>query len=135
MMNRVRCYYMLLFCMMFLLLAACSNSAMKNENSERGQNLIDTSDLIEGKWIDTKGVEHDNSDMLRTKNINYSETNEYTLSNPAYISYYSGDEFLETIRYSSEDAPTTIKSLSEADKIVVSFFSKESEDITLNSSK
>ncbi|WP_052256866.1 hypothetical protein [Salinicoccus sp. YB14-2] len=126
-----------------LLLSACSSTdndtkgediVNEEDTSENDQtNLIDMEELVEGKWIDTKGIEQSNPKMLQTEPIGYTSNNSYILNGHAYVSYYKDGEFIKTNRYSGtvSDLPFTLEEVNEADTILLSFHEQWSESISL----
>lgn len=107
-----------------LIVAACGN------NSENAENLIEH-DLIEhGSWVDYNGENTEDDDMRVTETITYHPEGEYELNRSSYVSYYNGEEFLETVLY-SEELPMEIDTVEEADNIRVSFNSYNEENISL----
>ena len=104
-----------------LLLTACSNS---------DGNLIDTGSVTEGSWISYDGNVVENDEMMTSKSIDYDPAKNYEINRSSYVSYYSGDEFLETIQY-SEDPPMTLETVEEADSVVISFNKYNQDTIEL----
>lgn len=105
----------------FALLTACSNS---------DDNLIDTGSVTEGSWISYDGNVVENEEMMTSKSIDYDPANNYEINRSSYVSYYNGDEFLETIQY-SEDPPMTLEAVEEADSVVISFNKYNQDTIEL----
>lgn len=104
-----------------VLLTACSNS---------NGNLIDTGSLTEGSWITYDGETVENEEMRSTEPIDYDPSKDYEINRSSYVSYYNGDEFIETIQY-SDDPPMTIDTVEEADSIVISFNQYNEDTISL----
>jgi len=114
----------------FLALTACSDGASTtdtNENESQSDeasesvaegNLIDDSTVTEGQWINFDGQEANSSSYVTTASITYDPSLSYELSGGAYVSYYDGDEFLETV-LQNEAGP--IKTVENADSIRLSF--------------
>jgi len=102
-------------------LTACSNS---------DGNLIDTKSVTEGSWISYDGNVVENEEMMTSKSIDYDSANNYEINRSSYVSYYNGDEFLETIQY-SEDPPMTLETVEEADSVVISFNKYNQDTIEL----
>lgn len=103
------------------LLTACSNS---------DGNLIDTGSVTEGSWISYDGNVVENEEMMTSKSIDYDPAKNYEINRSSYVSYYNGDEFLETIQY-SEDPPMTLETVEEADSVVISFNKYNQDTIEL----
>lgn len=124
-----------------VILTACSSEdtgeqanskTVESNEATSGSNLIETDSLIHDNWIDTKGQEHANDSMLRTESIAYISSKEYVLSQNSYVSYFKDDDFIKTIRYSSEDnEPFNLESVNEANNIILSFYKRWENDITL----
>ncbi|WP_026867655.1 hypothetical protein [Jeotgalicoccus marinus] len=104
-----------------IVLSACSNS---------DDNLIDTSSLNEGTWVTYDGEVVENDEMRSTEPIDYDPSKSYEINRSSYVSYYNGDEFIETIQY-SDDPPMTVDTVEEADSIVVSFNQYNEDTINL----
>lgn len=104
-----------------LLLTACSNS---------DGNLIDTGSVTEGSWISYDGNVVENEEMMTSKSIDYDPAKNYEINRSSYVSYYNGDEFLETIQY-TEDPPMTLETVEEADSLVISFNKYNQDTIEL----
>ena len=103
------------------LVTACSNS---------NGNLIDTGSLTEGSWITYDGETVEKEEMRTTEPIEYDTSKDYEINRSSYVSYYNGDEFIETIQY-SEDPPMTLDTVEEADSIVLSFNQYNEDTISL----
>jgi|SRR5699024_969920 len=103
------------------LVTACSNS---------NGNLIDTGSLTEGSWITYDGETVEKEEMRTTEPIEYDPSKDYEINRSSYVSYYNGDEFIETIQY-SEDPPMTLDTVEEADSIVLSFNQYNEDTISL----
>jgi len=104
-----------------IVLSACSNS---------DGNLIDTSSVTDGSWISYDGNVVENEEMMTSKSIDYDPSKDYEINRSSYVSYYNGDEFIETIQY-SEDPPMTLDTVEEADSIVISFNQYNKDTISL----
>lgn len=89
------------------------------ENNESG-NLIDKEKLNEGGWINFDGKVKDQAEMMNTESIPYDPSKEYKLSSGAYITYFNGEEFIET-KLIQDNIPGPIETVDEADSIKVSF--------------
>ena len=104
-----------------MIISACSNS---------DGNLIDTGSVTEGSWISYDGNVVENDEMMTSKSIDYDPAKNYEINRSSYVSYYNGDEFLETIQY-SEDPPMTLETVEEADSVVISFNKYNQDTIEL----
>ena len=104
-----------------IVLSACSNS---------DGNLIDTSLVTDGSWISYDGNVVGNEEMMTSKSIDYDPSKDYEVNRSSYVSYYNGDEFIETIQY-SDDPPMTLDTVEEADSIVISFNQYNEDSISL----
>ena len=104
-----------------IVLSACSNS---------DGNLIDTSSVTDGSWISYDGNVVENEEMMTSKSIDYDPSKDYEINRSSYVSYYNGDEFIETIQY-SDDPPMTLDTVEEADSIVISFNQYNKDTISL----
>jgi len=112
-----------------LTLSACTNSespdssedtnqsTQTNENVSQG-NLIDKDSVAKGQWINFEGQETVSSSYVTTDNITYDLNVTYELSGGSYVSYYNGEEFLETVL---QNEPGPIESVDNADSIKLSF--------------
>ena len=118
MIKRISIFFTLIF---IALLSACSNS---------DGNLIDTASLTEGSWISYDGNTVENEEMRSTDHIDYDPAKTYEVNRSSYVSYYNGEEFIETIQYSDEP-PMTLDTVDEADSIVISFNQYNEDTITL----
>src|SRR5699024_1296325 len=104
-----------------IVLSACSNS---------DGNLIDTSSVTDGSCMSYDGNVVENEEMMTSKSIDYDPSKDYEINRSSYVSYYNGDEFIETIQY-SEDPPMTLDTVEEADSIVISFNQYNKDTISL----
>src|SRR5699024_11486335 len=95
-----------------MLLSACSGGS--------DDNLIDMGSLTEGSWMGYNGEAVENEEMMTTESIDYDPSKTYEINRSSYVSYFKGEEFIETIQY-SDDPPMTLDTIEEADNIVVSF--------------
>lgn len=92
----------------------------KNTKDSGKDNMIDTSNLTKGSWIGYNGEVVEDEEMMTSEMISYDAGKEYEINRSSYVSYYNGDEFIETKLY-GEDLPKKIYSVEEADSIKVSF--------------
>lgn len=96
-----------------MLLAACSS-----DSGEGG--LIDTGSATTGSWMGYDGEAVDNDEMMTSESIDYDPSKTYEINRSSYVSYFNGEDFIETIQYSG-DPPMTLDTVEDADSIVVSF--------------
>lgn len=106
----------------FALLTACSN------NSDG--NLIDTNSLTEGSWMGYNGEAVEKEEMRTTETIEYDASKKFEINRSSYVSFFNGDEFIETIQY-SDDPPLTLDTVEEADNIIISFNQYNEDTIEL----
>lgn len=97
------------------ILAACGSGGSGNAD-----NLIDAGSATEGSWVGYNGDEVEDEEMVTSELIPYDPNTDYEINRSSYVSYFNGDEFIETKLY-GEDLPLTIDSVEEADGIKVSF--------------
>ncbi|SFK50426.1 hypothetical protein [Salinicoccus halodurans] len=97
------------------ILAACGSGGSGNAD-----NLIDAGSATEGSWVGYNGDEVEDAEMVTSELIPYDPNTDYEINRSSYVSYFNGDEFIETKLY-GEDLPLTIDSIEEADGIKVSF--------------
>lgn len=97
------------------ILAACDSGGSGNAD-----NLIDAGSATEGSWVGYNGNEVEDEEMMTSELIPYDPNTDYEINRSSYVSYFNGDEFIETKLY-GEDLPLTIDSIEEADGIKVSF--------------
>lgn len=97
------------------------------ENNDSA-NLIDKEKLNENGWINFEGNVKEQAEMMNTESIPYDPFKEYELSSGAYVTYYNGEEFIET-KLTQENLPGPIETVDEADNIKLSFH-KDFIDIT-----
>lgn len=110
--------------MSMLFIASCSNA------EGTGESLIDNDSVIEGTWINYNGEETEDSEMRTTEAVEYDPSNDYEINRSSYVSYYNGDEFLETILY-GEEPPMNLEKVENADSIRISFNAYNEDSITL----
>lgn len=96
-----------------MILSACSNSS-----GEGG--MIDIDSATEGSWMGYKGEPVESDEMMRSESIEYDPSKTYEINRSSYVSYFNGEEFIETIQY-GDDPPMMLDTVEEADNIVVSF--------------
>src|SRR5699024_1688680 len=93
------------------IVAACGNA----EDSRRND-----AEIEEGYYINYNGGESENEEMRTSDFIEYDAESDYSLTRPAYISYYNEDEFIQTNLY-VDNMPVLIESVPEATQVRVSF--------------
>ena len=103
---------------MSLLLGIMLLSACSSDSGESG--LIDTASATSGSWMGYDGEAVENDEMMTTESIDYDPSKTYEINRSSYVSYYNGEEFIETIQYSG-DPPMTLDTVEDADSIVISF--------------
>lgn len=108
--------------LLFLFLTACSN------NSDG--NLISTNSLTEGSWMGYNGEAVEKEEMRMTEPIEYDASKTYEINRSSYVSFFNGDEFIETLQY-SDDPPLTLDTIEEADNIIISFNQYNEDTIEL----
>lgn len=99
-----------------LCLSACDSGLTSKSTSD---NLINKVNVIEDRWINYEGESENNKTMNQSQFIPVDPEKTYKLDTDAYVSYFYGDEYIETILH--EDTPQTIETIEEADGIVLSF--------------
>ncbi len=105
-------------------LAACGNGSGDSDN------LIDTGSVTKGSWVGYNGDDVEDEEMVTSELIPYDPDAGYEINRSSYVSYFNGDEFIETKLY-GEDLPLTIDPVEEADGIKVSFNQYNSDAIEL----
>lgn len=98
------------------------------EGPQPGQNLFDPTTVEQGVWMGYEGqLMHNNSDMVLSQPIEYDPSRSYAINNSAYVSYYNGESFIETVRYSDVGTELLIEPRQEADSIRISIPSNRSD--------
>ncbi|KKK33958.1 acyltransferase [Salinicoccus sediminis] len=100
------------------------------EKSMNNENLIDSGSLISGSWIGYNGETVEDEEMRTTRSIPYDPDKSYEINRSSYVSYFNGDEFIETKLY-EEGLPKTIDTVEEADSVKVSFNEYNMNEIEL----
>lgn len=93
------------------MLAACGND---------DGSLLNDAEIEAGYYINYNGGESENEEMRTSDYIEYDSESDYSLTRPAYISYYNEDEFIQTNLY-VDNMPVLIESVPEATHVRVSF--------------
>lgn len=94
------------------ILAACGGNG---EDS-----LLNDAEIDEGYYINYNGGESENADMRTSDFIEYDAESDYSLTRPAYISYYNEEEFIQANLY-VDNMPVLIESVPDATHVRVSF--------------
>jgi len=102
------------------------NDANNQNTAPDESSLIDLEIAETGQWVNYEGEYTQASDMIVTEYIPYSPDDEYMITEGTYISYYDGDEFIQTDLIQG-DMPQEIASVEDADNIRLSF-SQDFED-------
>lgn len=91
------------------------------EGPQPGENLFDRDNLEYGVWMGYEGaIMTNNSEMVLTGPIEYDPNNTYAINTSAYVSYYNGDTFIETVRYSDVVNELLINPYPEANSVRIS---------------
>lgn len=98
------------------------------EETEQNNGLLDLSETETG-WINFDGVLGGSYEYRTSQPVEYNPEKDYELSSGAYISYFNGDEFIQTMLYNE---PTTIEQVPEADNIRVSYHNSFESKLALN---
>ena len=107
-----------------------SESETGEESSEEepthDTGLLDLSDNEEG-WINFEGDVGGNNEYRITPVIDYDSNKSYEINKGAYVTYYSGEEFIKTV----QQAEGSIEQVEEADNIKVSYHNSFRNKISL----
>lgn len=106
------------------------NEDLNDEDTQETKNdngLLDLSNTESG-WINFEGMLGGSSDYQTTEPIEYDSSKDYELTIGAYIVYYNGDEYIQTV----QESEGTIEQVEEADNIRVSYHKSFSESISLD---
>lgn len=106
-----------------MLLSACGNSS--------GENAVDMGSITEGSWLAYNGETVEDADMMSTDFIDYDPSQTYEINRSSYVSYFAGEEFIETVLY-GEEPPMTLDTVEEADRIIISFNQYNEDAIELS---
>lgn len=109
-----------------MFLSACGSGSVDN--------LIDTGSLTEGSWMGYDGEAVENEEMRTTEKIDYDPSTTYEINRSSYVSYFNGEDFIETIQYNGEP-PMTLDTVEEADSIVISFNQYNEDTINLKTAE
>lgn len=99
--------------LVIVFITACSNENLENEN------LINKNNTVDDRWINYQGISENDKSMIQSQFIPYDPNNKYEVSLDTYVSYFNGEDFIETELY--EDTPDVIHTVQEADGIILSF--------------
>ncbi|AKG73427.1 membrane lipoprotein lipid attachment site-containing protein [Salinicoccus halodurans] len=135
--------FLSLFLIVFLL-AACGdnqekansaeNDSSDNSNEESqstDSNLVNTEEVVEGKWIGQSGAISNGDDMVLTEPIHYDSSKTYTMNKTSYVTYLKDDEVIESLLYSEGAPEITLESVEEANKIRISMKKNKLIDFVL----
>ena len=103
-----------------------STEESSEEEPSHDMGLLELNDNEEG-WINFEGGVGGNNEYRITPKIDYDPGKNYEINNGAYITYYSGDEFIKTVQQSGG----LIEQVSEADNIRVSYHNSFRNKISL----
>lgn len=95
-------------------------STEENADNTQRENLIDKESLNDGGWINFEGNVKEQEGMMNTESIPYDPSKEYELNSGAYVTYFNGEEFIET-KLIQDNLPGLIETVDEADSIQMSF--------------
>lgn len=88
--------------------------------------LLDLNDNEEG-WLNFEGEIGGNNEYRITPAIDYDSNKDYEINNGAYVTYYSGEEFIKTV----QQEEGLIEQVEEADNIKVSYHNSFRNKISL----
>jgi|SRR5699024_3206674 len=130
--------------MIIFLLAACGGNQEEANSAENGSsgnsneesestdsNLVNTEEVVEGKWIGQSGAISNGDDMVLTKPISYDPSKTYTMNKTSYVTYLKDDEVIESLLYSEEAPEITLESVEEANNIRISMKENKLNDFVL----
>lgn len=103
-----------------------STEESAEEEPTHDTGLLDLSDNEEG-WITFDGDVGGNNEYRITPAIDYDPNINYEINNGAYVTYYSGEEFIKTV----QQAEGSIEQVEEADNIKVSYHNTFRNKISL----
>lgn len=103
-----------------------SENNVDNDESNNDSGLLDLSNTETG-WINFEGEMGGNIEYQATQPIEYDSNKDYELNSGAYIAYFNGEEFIQTVNQS----PGVIESVESADNIRLSFHESFSNSISL----
>src|SRR5699024_334654 len=83
------------------------DNILAKEKSMNNENLIDSGSLISGSWVGYNCEAVEDEEMRTTRSIPYDPDKSYEINRSSYVSYFNGDEFIETKLY-EKGLPKTI---------------------------
>ncbi|SDL33521.1 hypothetical protein SAMN05216216_1446 [Lacicoccus qingdaonensis] len=104
-----------------------SEEEANNEDSSHDSGLLDLNDTDPG-WINYEGERTGSSEYQTTPPVEYDPSLQYEISVGAYIAYFNGDEFIDTVQQGSSGQ---IEQVEEADTIRVSYHNSFADRISL----
>lgn len=84
-----------------------------------GQDFLSGDDVFTGERIDDKGNFVEDADYYVTGALKYTPSEDYVITSPAYISFYNGRRFIETVEITA--VPAYLPEVSGANYINISF--------------
>ena len=118
--------------LMSLLLGIMFLSACSSSSDEGG--LLDVGSATTGSWMGYNGEPVENEEMMTSESIDYNPSKTYEINRSSYVSYFNGEDFIETIQYSGEP-PMTLDTVEKADRIMVSFNQYNEDSINLKTAE
>ncbi|WP_462420199.1 hypothetical protein [Salinicoccus sp. Marseille-QA3877] len=104
-----------------------SEAESTEEDPTHDTGLLDLSDNEEG-WLNYEGDVGGNNEYRITPKIDYNPNKNYEINKGAYVTYYSGDEFIKTV----QQAEGLIEQVENADNIQVSYHNSFRNTISLS---
>lgn len=104
---------------------SCNNYSVTSTN----ENLLNKVNSIDNQWVNYTGVIETNNKMMQSQFIPYNASNQYLLNNDAYVSYFSGEDFIKTKLHEGNDS--VLQTVEEADGIILSFNKENKSGIKL----
>lgn len=94
-----------------------------------GQDFLTGEDIITGEIINAEGEFVEAEDYYITGALEYSPSEDYVITAPAYISFYNGQRFLETVEMTS--VPAYLPAVQGANYINISFHDDHLLDLNI----
>ncbi len=94
-----------------------------------GQDFLTGDDVFTGERIDDKGNFTDDENYYVTGALEYKATEDYVITAPAYISYYNGRNFIETVEIT--EVPAYLPEVKGANYINISFHDDHLLDLNI----
>lgn len=94
-----------------------------------GQDFLTGDDVFTGERIDDKGNFTDDEKYYVTGALEYKATEDYVITAPAYISYYNGRNFIETVEIT--EVPAYLPEVKGANYINISFHDDHLLDLNI----